>query len=177
MKLSSLLRRSVREPTISELMCPNPTSCVASDALSDVAKMMWDYDCGAVPVVADDQQVIGVITDRDICMAAYTQGKALSEIAVRVAMSSPAVCCAIDEEFCRVHELMQVHQVRRLFVTDSNSRLLGTLSLGDLARHSEKSHARGLNHFRINVARTLAAVSRSREPTSSVEPIIERESH
>ena len=60
-----------------------PTKCT----LDSAARLMWEFDCGIVPVVGDDGCLAGVITDRDICMAAYAQDRPLSAIPVTSAMT------------------------------------------------------------------------------------------
>jgi CBS domain-containing protein len=59
---------------VSQIMEGAVKSCSRSESLNTAAKLMWDYDCGCVPVVNEQGEVLGLITDRDICMAAYTQG-------------------------------------------------------------------------------------------------------
>ena len=82
-----------------------------------IAKLMRDEDIGAVPVV-EDGYVVGMITDRDICMAAYTKGRPLSEIRVREVMARNVVTCRSSDSIGRVEVIMQERRVRRLPVTD-----------------------------------------------------------
>ena len=67
--------------TVQELMTPFPATCGPADNLAQAAEHMWDADCGIVPVVDERGHVLGVITDRDICIAAATRGRAPAEIA------------------------------------------------------------------------------------------------
>ena len=78
---------------VSDLMTREVRTCHQHDSLNRAAQLMWENDCGAVPVVDSDLKVIGMLTDRDICMAAYTQGKRLDEIPVVTAMSRQVVRC------------------------------------------------------------------------------------
>jgi CBS-domain-containing membrane protein len=75
-----------------------------------------------------------MITDRDICMAAYTQGKPLQEIRVQSAMSKDVVSCKSTDSLEQAEELMRRNKVRRLPVVDAEKRLVGLLSLHDVAR-------------------------------------------
>ena len=68
------------------VMTPNVRTCFMSDNLLTVAQLMWDHDCGCAPVLNERAQVVGMITDRGICMAALFQGVRLSEIKVSVAL-------------------------------------------------------------------------------------------
>jgi Mg/Co/Ni transporter MgtE len=67
---------------VRDLMTTAVRSCTTGDNLQRAAQIMWESDCGVVPVVDRDGRLVGMITDRDICMAAYTQGKPLSHIGV-----------------------------------------------------------------------------------------------
>ena len=62
---------------VRELMTDSPSSCSPNDSANEAARVMWDCDCGVVPVVDDSGHVAGIVTDRDICMAAFKQGKPL----------------------------------------------------------------------------------------------------
>ena len=65
---------------VNELMSAVAYRCNDSDMANDAAQLMWDHDCGCVPVVDARDRVVGIVTDRDVCMAAYTQGRPLTEI-------------------------------------------------------------------------------------------------
>jgi CBS domain-containing protein len=125
---------------------------------------MWEADVGALPVVDREQRLVGMITDRDICMAAYTRGKRLSEMRVEQAMAHE-VHAVLDTEGVMVAEdLMNAWQIRRLPVVTPARRLIGIVSLMDLARHVHRSElhvADGLSGD--TVARTLAGVGRPLE--------------
>ena len=79
---------------IKDIMSHPVVSCPADSTLDQAARLMWEFDCGIVPVIGDDGRLVGVVTDRDICMAAYTQGKTLSAIPVGTAVAPQVV--AID---------------------------------------------------------------------------------
>ena len=83
---------------VQELMTHPAITCHVNDALSDAAQKMWDHDCGVLPVVNDEGKVTGMITDRDICMAALTQGRALHEILVNLAMAKHVVAVGPDKK-------------------------------------------------------------------------------
>lgn len=104
------------------------------DTLDTAARTMWEADCGAVPVLDQGSRVVGVLTDRDICMAAYTQGRPLQSIRVQSAMSKELVCCKSSDSLEQAEELMRRQKVRRLPVVDAQKRLIGLLSLHDVAR-------------------------------------------
>jgi len=123
-----------------EVMTRNAATCRSSDSLDRAAQLMWDHDCGCIPVVEDSGRLSGVITDRDICMAAYLQGRPLSEIPVFNVMSAEPLACSPDDSIESAEALMQRRQVRRVPVTE-NGRLMGMLSLCDIVQALRK-HSR-----------------------------------
>jgi CBS domain-containing protein len=116
------------------LMSVNVRSCKPGDSLTRAAQLMWEGDCGCVPVVDHDGKVLGLITDRDICMASYTQGKSLADLTVEGCMSKQVHGCGPDESVGDALSLMTEHRLRRLPVQDASGKLLGMLSLADVAR-------------------------------------------
>ncbi len=119
---------------VSELMTREVKTCTANDSLNDAARAMWDNDCGCVPILGDDSRLIGLVTDRDVCMAAYTQGRKLSDIQVTSSMSTNLFTCRESDDLTHAEAIMRDEKVRRLPVVDAHGRLVGILSLNDLAR-------------------------------------------
>jgi CBS domain-containing protein len=117
---------------VKDLMTRSVHACHPNDSLEIACRIMWENDCGSVPVVDDGLRVRGMITDRDVCMAAWNQGRPLKEIPVGTACSSDLVCCLQDDPVSEAERLMMRHRVRRLPVTDPYGRLLGVLSLSDI---------------------------------------------
>jgi CBS domain-containing protein len=115
------------------LMTEHVRCCGPGDSLTEAAQLMWNGDCGVVAVVADGR-VVAVITDRDVCMATFTQGKAPSELQVGGAMSKRLVTCAPDASIASVLATMTAERVRRLPIVSDDAKLLGLISLADLAR-------------------------------------------
>ena len=122
---------------------------------------MWEIDCGVVPVVDDAKRVIGVITDRDVAMAAYTQGKALTEIAIDQVMAHDVVTCHPSDPLDLVEDLLQEAQIRRVPVVDDDGHLVGILSLNDIVRGATPGGKLGapMPH---EIVSTLAAIGRKR---------------
>lgn len=148
---------------IAQIMNRTVETCRPHDTLSATAGKMWERDLGCLPVVSDDGQVIAMITDRDICMAAYMQGRPLAEIAVSSAMSKHLYSCRPDDAPIEAEETMRQHQVRRLPVIDPRGQLRGIISLNDLALEAERQLGhRGRQLSPQEVSATLAAVSSPR---------------
>jgi CBS domain-containing protein len=138
---------------VADIMSPRVYSCLDSDSLNTATQVMWENDCGAVPIVDAEGRLVGIVTDRDACMAAYTQGKPLAEIAVTTPMASEVITCAPEDTVIAAEERMQRYQIRRLPVVDDERRVVGMLSLNDIA-------CRGLSPSEVAV--TMAAVCRPR---------------
>ncbi|SRR5579875_3653372 len=147
---------------VSEVMTRNVVCCRETDSACVAALIMWDNDCGVVPVVNADLKVVGMITDRDVCMAAYTQGGPLDRITVASAMARAPVSVAPHDDVAEAHRLMRLHQVHRLPVTDSEGGLVGLVSLCDLVRVANGDEA-----LLAEVGRTLGAISRPRLETQA----------
>jgi len=146
---------------VRNLMTQNPRSCHTNDNLDVAARAMWETDCGAVPIVDDGGRVVGIVTDRDICMAAYTQGQPLWCIPIGVAMAREVITCGSDDDVDVAERAMRDARVRRLPVVDADLRLVGMLSLNDLAREAVHNGHRGTPRS-ADVTRTLAAICEPR---------------
>jgi CBS domain-containing protein len=119
---------------IDKVMTRTVKCCHAEDSLSCAAGSMWDADCGCVPVVDHGERVVGVLTDRDICMAGYFRNAPLSELRIADAMAKQPITCKASDSIETAEALMQDHQIRRVPVVDDEGKLVGILSLNDLAR-------------------------------------------
>lgn len=117
---------------VGQLMRKDVKTCRPEDSLNTAAKLMWDNNCGTAAVVADGK-VVGMLTDRDICMAAYTQGCALRDLRVSSAMSKRLFACRPDDSIAKAEEFLRTNGIRRLPVIDADSHLVGILSLDDIA--------------------------------------------
>lgn len=149
MKISSLIQRSV-------------TSCTTHDTLERAAQLMWERDIGCLPVIDAQGHVAGMITDRDICMAAYTQGTPLRAIPVSTAMARQVFACKESDELAAVERVMSQHQIRRMPVIDHQGHPVGIVSLNDIARAASAGKVPA-----SEVAWTIAAVSAPRPAVAS----------
>jgi len=127
---------------VAQLMSHDVATCRPGDTLAMAAATMWQRDIGCLPVVEDDGRVAGIITDRDICMAGYTQGRPLTDVPVSVAMSRQVHTCHPSDALAEVEATMRSRQVRRLPVIDQHDRLAGIVSLNDLARQADRELGR-----------------------------------
>jgi CBS domain-containing protein len=101
---------------------------------------MWKHDCGFLPVCPDAcaGPVVGVITDRDICMSAMFDGKPLHDLRVETAMAHVVESCRPDDTVIDAMLRMRRARVRRLPVLDRDGTLVGVLALADLAREAAR---------------------------------------
>jgi len=127
---------------------------------------MWNQDCGCAPVCDEDGRVVGMITDRDVCMAAYTQGKALDQLRVGDAMARQVIACSPRDSIQEAEQRMQTARVRRLPVVDDDGRLCGMISLADLARRFD---AQSSSPKVQEVGRTLASICQPLDRSAAPE--------
>lgn len=151
---------------VSDIMTTDVVCCRLDETLDRAAQLMWDHDCGAVPVVDNLDEVIGIVTDRDACMAAYTRGVRLADVRVGDVMSVGVETCRPGDSLQAAEGTMRVKQVRRLPVVE-DGRLVGILSLNDIALARARGEAERGAPSSDEVADTLAGVSRHPEPRSS----------
>lgn len=152
---------------IEELMTKQVQTCRAQDTLARAAQIMWEQDCGVVPVVDDEGRVVGMLTDRDGFMATYTQGRRLDEVTVGSAMAHKVYACQPGDDIHTAERLMREAKIHRLPIVDAEGRLAGILALADLARHVHRTGRKpddGLSTQ--SVALTLAAISSARADAS-----------
>jgi len=125
---------------VEQLMTKDVRTCKPGDSLSDAAQLMWDGDCGCIPVVSDDgsKRVIGMVTDRDICMATHFRGFRPPEVPVGDVMSTSVRAVGPSEDLGDAEAIMCDAQLRRLPVVDENQQLMGVLSLADLAQEADR---------------------------------------
>ena len=147
---------------IEELMTKSPATCGPDDTLRETAQKMAGSDCGCLPVTAADgsQRLVGMITDRDICMAAQLQGRSLEELRVRDAMAKEVRACNPGDHLVEAQAIMQEARVRRLPVVDESERLLGVISLADLAREAERERG---SISKAEIGKILASLCEPRE--------------
>jgi CBS domain-containing protein len=154
---------------ISEAMCRPVSSCTEDTSLASAARLMERDDCGALPVLRDGR-VIGIVTDRDVCLAL---GRGMASVApIQKAMRTDVAICATGDDVSDALSTMARRQVRRLPVLDEHGGLVGILSMDDLILRAEE-----LDPSRLppaiscrDVVRTLRSICGSRRvrPAASV---------
>jgi CBS domain-containing protein len=124
---------------INEVMT-HPVITCPMDSTADVpARLMWEFDCGVIPLVDGEGRLAGIITDRDLCMAAMTQAKPFHEIAVTSAMANDVVRCHPEDPIETVERQMSHYRIRRVPVVDAENRPVGMVTVNDLARLASRA--------------------------------------
>jgi CBS domain-containing protein len=148
---------------VQEIMTSDVQCCSPDTNLAAAAKMMWDSDCGDLPVLNIHGQVVGMITDRDICMAAATKNKPASDITVWETVSGKAFTCRMDDDVHTAMDIMKRERVRRLPVVDEDGVLQGIVAMNDfvlLAGETKGGKIPGISYE--DVVRTMKAISAHR---------------
>jgi len=117
---------------VQQIMTAAPLTCTPDSTLADIALLMWEGGCGFMPVVDPAGAVRGVITDRDICLAAGTRRRSPAHIHAGELMERHVACCHPDDDVKAALTLMQQRRVRRLPVTRYDGVLTGILSMDDV---------------------------------------------
>lgn len=154
------VRARKRASCVGDVMRSPAVCCRIGDSLHRVAQLMWEHDVGALVVLDDAGNPRHVITDRDVCMGAYTQGVALWASHVGSVKPGPLVSCSVNAGVIEVRNLMQEYGVRRIPVLDASGSVVGVVGLGDLVReatiNAPKARTRALTPPQL--AQTLVAV-------------------
>jgi CBS domain-containing protein len=150
-----------------EVMTIEVGFCLLEDNLTKAAEIMWEKDCGVVPVVDAENRVVGVITDRDICIAAASRSLKTSEIKTSEMNFRPVIVCVMEDDVKDVLRRMRKYKVKRLCVTNDNKELLGVISLTDiLLKAGEKKSVRKLILSTLNaIAKPAPIVLRAETET------------
>ncbi len=126
---------------VKDLMTTDVKRCSPETNLAAASRIMWEGDCGAVPVTDERDHVVGVITDRDICIAAATRPRTEGEIPVKEVISRAVYTCSPNDDLRVALETMKTRKVRRLPVVEQGGRLVGIVSIHDIAVQSRSKGA------------------------------------
>lgn len=144
---------------VQDVMNREPQAVRMVDRLDEAARVLWDHDCGFVPVVDGSSRLVGVLTDRDLCMASYTQGRALADLPVLGVMSRELTTCRPNDTLAAAMDKMQHVQVHRLPVVDARGMLVGVLSSNDLIQ-AQKARPAAVSSGKV--LETLAGITAPR---------------
>lgn len=152
--------------TVGDVMTRAPTTCSPRETAAIALRRMWEEDCGLLPVV-DQSRLVGVVTDRDIAMSLLFRDARPSEAPIETVNQGPVFHCSPGEELSSALEAMADHQIRRLPVVE-NGRLVGLLSINEVALEARASHGELERPTYGDVAKALQAISVHRKLPVSV---------
>jgi CBS domain-containing protein len=142
---------------IREAMTPNPVTCIPSDTAQKAAQLMRDNNVGSLPVVSDHDslRLLGMITDRDLCISVVADGLDSKSSTIERFISASPVTCREGENLDAAERAMQEHQIRRIPVIDGDGRCIGIVSQADMALKDKPD----------KVSKTVAEVSKPENPS------------
>lgn len=157
---------------VQDVMISPARSCTPDAAIVDAARTMWDNHCGALPVLDEKGEPVGIITDRDICMALARKNRFPARISVREVMTPYPFICQPQDAVEEALTLMAENRVRRLPVVNAEGHLVGIVSISDVAAALPSGHreVRGAHAVHQMVARTLQKISAPNAAGQSVAP-------
>lgn len=131
---------------VHEVMTIHLSECTAETKIADVAKMMLDEDCGAIPVVEskDNPKPVGIITDRDIVIRSVALGKNPLEMKASECMTSEVFTIGEDDQLSDCYDVMINNKVRRVIVLDSNGSVKGIVAQADIAVNAPDADTAGV---------------------------------
>lgn len=150
---------------VKDVMMRTAASCSRETNLGEAVEILWNRNCGMLPVIDAEQKVIGVITDRDICIALGTRNRLPDQITVGEVASGKLFACRPDDDIRLALASMAEAKVRRLPVLTPEGKLEGILSMDDIVTHSETRGGKVANELsHDDVVETLKAVYRPHLP-------------
>lgn len=154
---------------IQDIMTRDVKFCGPDTNLAAAAEIMWRNNCGTLPVLAGGK-LIGLLTDRDMCIALGTRNWRASDLAVRDVAMKPVLTCKPDEDVHAALKLMRKHQIRRIPVVADDGKLAGILCLDEVVLHAERANGRRITGISYeDVVDTMKAICEHR-PASVAEP-------
>jgi CBS domain-containing protein len=158
---------------IEDVMTTDVRACGPNDSLSVAAQAMWEGDCGCLPVVDAHRRVIGMITDRDICMSAHLRGSPLWSLTVGDAMAKVVYGCKPSDKLATAADLMAEHQLRRLPIIDGDDKLVGVLTIGSLTQLVAGKRKKKSSLSPRDMVELMSTVTSPRPPAVTARSVIE----
>jgi CBS domain-containing protein len=124
---------------VKHVMTKDPSCCLPSDPAPRAATIMRNENAGSVPVVedAEGRKVVGIVTDRDLCMGIVAENREPGSVTVGECMTTTVVTCSANDAMAKVTELMKDNQIRRVPVVDEAGALVGIVAMADVVSRGE----------------------------------------
>lgn len=123
---------------VKDVMTAGAKTCMPETSLAEAASLMWENDCGTLPVIGVEGKVVGMVTDRDICFGAATKNLAPSEVSVGEVITGQVFACSPDDDVRDALKTMRRERVRRLPVLGDDGALEGVVSMNDVVLRAEQ---------------------------------------
>lgn len=146
---------------VQDVMTKDAGFCLATDSLADAAAIMWQKDCGIVPILGAENRIVGVITDRDAFIAAFSRDCPPSKIKLEEFCRENIVVCQPDEKIGDALGKMRKHRIKRLPVISQNGELVGIISITDILSTTSKNKKKS-KKLRKKIISTLLEISKPR---------------
>jgi CBS domain-containing protein len=127
---------------LKKVMTPEVERLPKDASIHQVAQKMRALDVGMIPVY-DGDRLVGMVTDRDITLRVVAEGRDAAHTQAQAVMTPDVISCFEDQTVEEAAQVMEKHQIRRLIVLNRDKRLVGIVSLGDLATHRQSKKAAG----------------------------------
>lgn len=128
---------------VRDVMTEAAVCCKPETNIGEAVELLWSNNCGMLPVVDAGRKLVGVITDRDICMAMGTRNRLPGNLTVGEVATVKVYTCGADDEIHEGVSTMATHHVRRLPVVDSHGVVIGILSMDDVITHGDLNKWQG----------------------------------
>ena len=150
---------------VKDIMMGTPYHCQPDTNLGSATELMWNANCGFLPVKSTEGKVIGVITDRDICVALGTRNRPAGEVTVAEVLTDKLYSCAPDDDIHMALQTLKEAAIRRLPVISPNGTLVGVLSIDDILVRAEPSSLGKTPELSSDeVVRTFRSIMQRRVP-------------
>ena len=123
--------------SVKNVMVRTPAFCASETNLGTAAEVLWNRNCGILPIVNVHQKVVGVVTDRDLAIAMGTRNRLPGEITLAEVASGKLYSCKPDDGIPAALKTMAENKVRRLVVVNAEGKLEGILSMDDIVLRAE----------------------------------------
>jgi CBS domain-containing protein len=147
---------------VNDVMTRDPLTCAPETSAAEAAHLMWEGDCGVLPVVRG-RALAGVVTDRDLFIALATRDARASELTVGAVAHDTPFTCSPRDDVQQAMGKMKTHRVRRLPVVDQNGTLVGIVSMNDLLLAASPQSSMG-----GRVVDTLQTISEHQLPVAAL---------
>ena len=154
---------------VRDIMTKTAFSCRSEMSLAEAGALMWEHDCGLLPLLNDAGKVTGVITDRDVCIAVSTRDRLPSQIQIGEVAKAAAIVCAPDDDIHSAMKTMSKERMRRLPVVNTDGNLVGVVSMNDIVLQAERGDGRRPEISFEEVVRTFQAICA--HPAGKTRPV------